>query len=160
MDIHVGARQSADFETMPCLCIEHGNLGIQFLVRERTDASIHVVGAEGVFDLGESSGEIWHQRISTFTDDVAAWQDRSVCSERKRTVDMDAMSQPRLEVDRPKRSLDDPQDVRLPVAMLCVSIAILFGIFLVRPDLSREVMFGVTALFGAVAGGMLVLWLK
>lgn len=70
------------------------------------------------------------------------------------------MSQPRLGMDQRKRSLDDPQDVRLPIAMLFVSIAILTGIFLVRAELSSEIMFGVTALFGAVAGGMLVIWLK
>lgn len=71
------------------------------------------------------------------------------------------MSQRRLDTDQPGRtSLDDPADVRLPIAMLCVSVAVLVGIFLVRTELSTEVMFGVTTLFGAVAGGMLVLWLK
>lgn len=70
------------------------------------------------------------------------------------------MNQPRIGMDRPKRSLDDPEDVRLPIVMLCVSVAVLVAIFVVRAELSREVMFGVTALFGAVAGGMLVLWLK
>lgn len=65
------------------------------------------------------------------------------------------MNQRRLDT-----SLDDPEDVRLPIAMLCISIAVLVGIFVVRAELSPEVLFGVTALFGAVAGGMLVLWLK
>lgn len=71
------------------------------------------------------------------------------------------MNQHRLDTDRPRKTaLDDPEDVRLPIAMLCVAIAILVCIFVVRAELSSEIMFGVTALFGAVAGGMLVLWLK
>lgn len=49
-------------------------------------------------------------------------------------------------------------DVKLPMVVLFVAVAILVAIFVTRNEGSRETLFGVTALFSFVAGIMFMLW--
>jgi succinate-acetate transporter protein len=49
---------------------------------------------------------------------------------------------------------------RLCFAMMIVALGMLAWFFAGRDEMSREVLFGVTALFAFGAGGMFALWLK
>lgn len=51
-------------------------------------------------------------------------------------------------------------DVKMPMVMFFVALAVLVYIYVSREQLSPGVLFGVSAMFGAVAGGMLILWLR
>lgn len=51
-------------------------------------------------------------------------------------------------------------DVKLPMVMFFLMAAILGAIFVCREALTSGTLFGVSAMFGAVAGGMLMLWLR